>query len=97
MEIELKYLVEEPIAREKILKDSHLSEIKEKGSEEEIKLDAVYYDTADMDLCRGRMAFRIRLENGNPVATLKWDGQVSDGLHVRGEFNTCLLYTSRCV
>ena len=40
MEIELKYLVEEPIAREKILKDSHLSEIKEKGSEEEIKLDA---------------------------------------------------------
>lgn len=88
MEIELKYLVEEPIAREKILKDSHLSEIKEKGSEEEIKLDAVYYDTADMDLCRGRMAFRIRLENGNPVATLKWDGQVSDGLHVRGEFNT---------
>ena len=31
MEIELKYLVEEPIAREKILKDSHLSEIKEKG------------------------------------------------------------------
>lgn len=88
MEIELKYLVEEPIAREKILKDSHLSEIKEKGSEGEIKLDAVYYDTADMDLCRGRMAFRIRLENGNPVATLKWGGQVSDGLHVRGEFNT---------
>ena len=57
MEIELKYLVEEPIAREKILKDSHLSEIKEKGSEEEIKLDAVYYDTADMDLVQRQDGF----------------------------------------
>lgn len=88
MEIELKYLVEEPIAREKILKDKHLSEIKEKGSDEEINLDAVYYDTEDMALCKDKIAFRIRLENGNPVATLKWDGKVSDGLHVRGEFNT---------
>ncbi len=87
MEIELKYLVKEPIARERILKDRHLSEIKEKGSDEEIVMRAVYYDTADLDLSRNEIAFRVRLENGRPIATVKWGGDVSEGLHVRGEFN----------
>ena len=91
MEIELKYYVEEPIARERILKDRHLAEIKEKDSDEEINMDAVYYDTAEMDLCRAKIAFRVRRENGKPVATLKWDGReaasAEEGLHVRGELN----------
>lgn len=87
MEIELKYLVEEPIAREKILKDKHLEEIKDEGSEEEIKMQASYLDTEDLDLCKKEMAFRIRFENERPIATLKWGGKVEGGLHTRGELN----------
>lgn len=87
MEIELKFLVEEPIAREKILKDRHLEEIKDAGSEETIEMKASYLDTEDMDLCKKEMAFRIRFENGTPVATLKWGNQTEGSLHTRGELN----------
>lgn len=87
MEVELKFLVEEPIAREKILGDKHLAEIMDEGSLEEIEMSAVYYDTDALDLCNSQIAFRIRRENGNPVATLKWGGKVENGLHMRGELN----------
>jgi inorganic triphosphatase YgiF len=87
MEIELKYLIEEPIARDKILKDNHLEEIKEPGSDEVIKLNATYMDTDALDLSKGKMAFRVRYENDNPVATLKWDGEIDGCLHIRGELN----------
>ena len=87
MEVELKFLVEDKLAQERILKDRHLAEIKDSGSEEEISLKATYLDTEDMDLCKKKMAFRVRLENGSPIATLKWGGGATDGLHVRGELN----------
>lgn len=87
MEIELKFLVEEQIAREKILGDKHLAEIMDKGSEEEIEMRAVYFDTENLDLCKSEFAFRVRRENEHPVATLKWGGKVEGGLHMRGELN----------
>ena len=87
MEVELKYLVEEQIARERILGDKHLAEIMDKGSEEEIEMRATYFDTEDLDLCENEIAFRIRRENAQPVATLKWGGKVENGLHMRGELN----------
>ncbi|MBR5129413.1 MAG: CYTH domain-containing protein [Firmicutes bacterium] len=87
MEVELKFLVEEPIAREKILGDKHLAEIMDEGSLEEIKMQATYFDTEDLDLCNSGIAFRIRRENAQPVATLKWGGKVEHGLHMRGELN----------
>ena len=87
MEVELKFLIEDKLAQERILKDRHLAEIKDEGSEEEIELKATYLDTEDMDLCKRKMAFRVRLENGSPIATLKWGGEATDGLHVRGELN----------
>lgn len=87
MEVELKFLVEEPIARERILGDKHLAEIMDKGSEEEIQMRATYFDTEDLDLCKNEIAFRIRRENDCPVATLKWGGKVENGLHMRGELN----------
>lgn len=87
MEVELKFLVEEPIARERILGDKHLAEIMDKGSEEEIQMRATYFDTKDLDLCKNEIAFRIRRENDCPVATLKWGGKVENGLHMRGELN----------
>ena len=48
---------------------------------------AVYFDTADGDLQRREMAFRVREENDRKVATLKWGGSAENGLHVRGELN----------
>lgn len=87
MEVELKFLVEEPIARERILQDKHLEEITDAGSREEIEMKAIYLDTETFDLCQKQMAFRIRYENGNPIATLKWGGRVEAGLHERGELN----------
>ncbi len=87
MEVELKFLVEEQIARERILNDKHLLGIMDKGSEEEVKLHAVYFDTEDLDLCKSEFAFRVRMENNHPIATLKWGGKVENGLHMRGELN----------
>lgn len=87
MEVELKFLVEDQIARERILSDKHLAEIMDEGSLEEIDMSAVYFDTADLDLCNNEIAFRVRRENGQPIATLKWGGNVENGLHMRGELN----------
>lgn len=87
MEVELKYLIEEDIARERIFGDKHLAEIMDEGSEEEIEMRATYYDTDDMDLCKKEIAFRVRKENNCPVATLKWGGKVESNLHMRGELN----------
>ena len=87
MEVELKYLVEEPLARDRILKDKHLEEIMDEGSLEEIEMSAVYFDTEDLSLCKNEIAFRVRRENSQPVATLKWGGKVENGLHMRGELN----------
>ncbi len=87
MEVELKFLVEDQIARERILGDKHLAEIMDKGSLEEIDMGAVYFDTAELDLCNNEIAFRVRRENGKPIATLKWGGKVENGLHMRGELN----------
>lgn len=87
MEIELKFLVEDKLARDRILEDNYLAPLVQEGSREEIQMKATYFDTWDMDLCREKMALRVRFENGNPVTTLKWGGSSENGLHVRGELN----------
>ena len=87
MDVELKFLIENKLAQERILKDKHLTEIRDEGTEEELCLEATYFDTADFDLCSRKVAFRVRMENNRPVATLKWGGAAKDGLHVRGELN----------
>ena len=65
MEIELKFLVEDQIARDRILQDKHLEEIAQEGSREEIEMEAIYFDTKDFDMCKKEMALRVRFENGN--------------------------------
>ena len=87
MEIELKFLVEDQLARDRILQDKYLEETAQKDSKEEIRMNATYFDTEDLDLCKNKMALRVRFENGKPVATLKWGGSSQNGLHVRGELN----------
>lgn len=87
MEVELKYLIEDKLAQERILQDQYLQETMQPGSYEEIHMQATYFDTAKLDLCAHKMALRVRFENGEPVATLKWGGSSENGLHVRGELN----------
>ena len=74
MEIELKYLLTEAIAKDRVLEDKHLQEIQDPDSEETIHMRAIYFDTADNSLRGKEMAFRVREENDRRVATLKWGG-----------------------
>lgn len=87
MEIELKYSLGDDLAKDRILKDKHLIEIKDPEADEIIQMKAIYYDTAESDLQRLHIALRARYENERIIVTLKWKGSVQDGLHVRGELN----------
>ena len=87
MEIELKYYLNDEIAKERIFNDKHLTEIKDPDFDETIEMKAVYMDTAQKDLMKKEMAFRVRKEGERLVATLKWGGSAKEGLHVRGELN----------
>ena len=87
MEIELKYLLRDNLAKDRILNDKHLLEIKDSSYDETIQMKAVYFDTEEGDLRRLQIALRARFENEKVVVTLKWKGSAKDGLHVRGELN----------
>lgn len=87
MEIELKYLINNDEIMEQIFQDPYLSKIKDKNSEEEIEMHAVYFDTEDRRLYREGIAFRVRKEGSKLVATLKWNGSSEEGMHKREEIN----------
>ena len=87
MEIELKFLVEEELTRERILQDDHLRKLAGEEALEVIPMKAVYYDTEEKELLKKMYAFRVRYEDVRPVATMKWGGGVEEGLHQRGELN----------
>jgi triphosphatase len=50
-------------------------------------LESWYFDTAEGDLQEAGLAYRIRLEGGRWVATVKSDGSAAGGLHERREWN----------
>ena len=87
MEIELKFLVEEELTRERILQDDHLRKLAGEEALEVIPMKAVYYDTEEKDLLKKMYAFRVRYEDVRAVATMKWGGGAEEGLHQRGELN----------
>lgn len=87
MEIELKYLLRDDLAKDRILNDKHLLEIKNPACDETVQMRAIYLDTAEGDLRGLQIALRARFENERVVVTLKWKGSAQDGLHVRGELN----------
>jgi inorganic triphosphatase YgiF len=87
MEIELRFLVEEEFTRDRIMNDGHLLSMAENEEPEVIPMKAIYLDTEDQAMLRKSMAFRVRYEDGRPVATLKWGGKSENGLHERGELN----------
>lgn len=51
------------------------------------EMEAVYFDTPEADLRRARLAYRVRREGAQWVATLKGGGSSQGGLHCRSEWN----------
>ena len=87
MEIELKYTIQDEAVAETLFQDPYIEKIKDKQTEEEIEMHAVYFDTEDRRLYREGIAFRVRREGGILQATLKWNGSSEDGMHKREEIN----------
>lgn len=87
MEIEVKYRIPSPEIADEIWMDKMYFHFEEDESREELCLDAKYYDTADWDLSKNDMAYRVRKEGCRWVAALKWDGHNEGALHMRGELN----------
>lgn len=87
MEIELKYTIEDAEAVKKIFADPYIEMIKDKQTEEDIDMHAVYFDTEDKRLYREGIAFRVRKEGEMLQATLKWNGSSEGGMHKREEIN----------
>ena len=87
MELELNYLLWDDLAKDRILNDKHLLEIKNPACDETVQMRAIYLDTEEGDLRGLQIALRARFENERVVVTLKWKGSAQDGLHVRGELN----------
>lgn len=90
MEIELKYTIAEKALIEKIFNDEQVLRFKDENTEESIPMRAIFYDTPEYNLKRAGFAFRIRREGDENVATLKWGGSSSEGMHKRQELNVTL-------
>ncbi|WP_371376572.1 CHAD domain-containing protein [Sporomusa aerivorans] len=50
-------------------------------------LETTYFDTADQQLLKSRLSYRLRLADGEWTATVKADGTSDGGLHQRTEYN----------
>ena len=87
MEIELKYSIPDPSVIDDMWAEDVFQEFGEIDIDSQVEMRAVYYDTSEMILNREQAAFRIRMENGQPVATLKWGDSQQDGLFEREELN----------
>jgi len=87
MEIELKYTISDKEIAAKIWEDEELKKIEEPDTRETVFMDAIYYDTEDMDLSHNDMAYRVRREGEKLVASLKWGGGSDGALHKREEIN----------
>ena len=86
-EIELKYKLNEDVSEESILEDSFVLGMVIPGTDEDIEMEAVYYDTPDRALSAKKVAFRVRKENDEFVATIKWRSKSREGLSIRNECN----------
>jgi len=90
MEIELKYSIGTVEIADAIWEDDEIRRMEEDGSRCHEELNAIYYDTDDLDLLENDIAFRIREEGTRVIATLKWNGKTVGALHTREELNVNL-------
>ena len=86
MEIELKYRIDDPKTIDKIFSETVINKNKD-AEAEMVPMDAVYFDTEDGALTKHNIAFRVRREGDNYVATVKWNDDVEEGLYKREELN----------
>lgn len=86
METEFKYNLEDTSIFDSIVENAGSGKM---GLEdvETIDMHAAYFDTEDFDFRKRGIAYRIRQEDDRCTATIKWDVDVSEGLHRREEFN----------
>lgn len=86
-EIELKLQFASPTAWGDFLQD--LESFQTGGEKGLVRqtLEACYYDTLKLSLQKAHLAYRIRRENGQWVATVKGGGSSAGGLHKRQEWN----------
>lgn len=87
MEIEMKYAISDTDTMDHIWNDPWLKEMEEANTREKIYMKASYFDTEDYILSKNDIAFRIRMEGTRIVASLKWNGESRNGLHIREEIN----------
>jgi len=86
METEFKYRLEDPEIFDEIVRDESINKMGE-DAVESIDMHAAYFDTLEQDFRSKGIAYRIRREDDRYTATIKWDVNVEEGLHVREEFN----------
>lgn len=86
-EIELKLICTDDRVWEEIMNAKSLTEIAVPGSADKQVLDARYFDTPTYCLQKEKIAYRIRREGDQWVATVKGGGSSNGGLHERQEWN----------
>ncbi len=87
MEIEMKYAIADRETADSIWKDELLEKYGDPKSRETALLKSAYFDTEDSVLLKNDVAFRVRMEGSKVVASLKWKGSSSEGMHKREEVN----------
>ena len=86
METEFKYRLDDTSVFDSIVETASEGKMGLESAET-IDMHAVYFDTEDYDFRKRGIAYRIRQEDDRCTATIKWDVNVSEGLHRREEFN----------
>lgn len=86
MEKEYKFTLSNENVFDQIVADKQLLNL-DTDAIESIEMIANYFDTEQSNLLKKGIAYRIRHENERITATIKWDKEVTDGLHIREEFN----------
>lgn len=87
MEIEMKYAIPDKEVAEAIWEDQYLNKVGDSSSRDSVYMKSAYFDTDANILLNNDIAFRVRMEGSKVVASLKWNGSSSDGLHKHEEVN----------
>ncbi len=87
MEIEMKYAIRDKEIADAIWEDDYFNEIGDASSRETVYMKSAYFDTEEGILLKNDVAFRVRMEGNKVVASLKWNGSSTEGLHTREEVN----------
>ncbi|MDR3561615.1 MAG: CYTH and CHAD domain-containing protein [Negativicutes bacterium] len=88
-EVELKLRLLDPLVWTSVAKAPIFADLNAPEPVDE-QLDACYYDTSDHALLQAGVAFRIRKEDNQWIATVKAGGSSAGGLHRRQEWNVVI-------